>query len=382
MNQLIVRAIGFQPSYIREITNALARTGWKVFLLAGSQHRRGPYPATVTFVDVEGDEASGRTWLQKGVRLCTRYTRTVTALRRIGVRLVYDAGIGRPFLSGVILYSLLKVMGFRIVHTVHNVLPHSHSGYFTRLIHCIIYRHLSDLLLVHARCLGERLRNEFRVRPGKIVHVEHGTYSLWDNPLLTRAAARQSLGLHPDILTLLVFGLQRPYKGTHLLLQMLDRNRCATLRLLIRGSGEEKYVHRLLDLIAQKQLDEVVDFRPGYVPDEEVEVLFKTADAVVLPYTEENSQSGVLFMAYAYGIPVLASNLGCFREYIVPGRTGELFQPGDWRSFQAALDLLRLNRASYDHQFIHSWACSRFSWDNTAREILHQIERRDLCHER
>ena len=54
----------------------------------------------------------------------------------------------------------------------------------------------------------------------------------------------------------------------------------------------------------------------------------KAADVLVLPY-KEIFQSGVLFLAYAFGLPVVATDVGSFREEIVEGRTGFLCQPGD-----------------------------------------------------
>jgi len=41
----------------------------------------------------------------------------------------------------------------------------------------------------------------------------------------------------------------------------------------------------------------------------------------------------VLFLAHSFGLPVIAADVGSFREEIIEGRTGFLFNPGD------ALDL-------------------------------------------
>ncbi len=49
---------------------------------------------------------------------------------------------------------------------------------------------------------------------------------------------------------------------------------------------------------------------------------------MVLPY-KEIFQSGVLFLAYPFGLPVVATDVGSFREEIVEGSTGFLCKPGD-----------------------------------------------------
>jgi glycosyltransferase involved in cell wall biosynthesis len=49
---------------------------------------------------------------------------------------------------------------------------------------------------------------------------------------------------------------------------------------------------------------------------------------MVLPY-RHIYQSGVLFMAQSFGLPVLASDVGSFREEIIEGRTGFIFRAQD-----------------------------------------------------
>jgi len=59
-----------------------------------------------------------------------------------------------------------------------------------------------------------------------------------------------------------------------------------------------------------------------------MELYFKAADVLVLPY-KEIFQSGVLFLAYSFGLPVIATDVGSFREDIVEGYTGFLCKPSD-----------------------------------------------------
>ena len=62
------------------------------------------------------------------------------------------------------------------------------------------------------------------------------------------------------------------------------------------------------------------------MPDAETEIYFKAADVLALPYTHIY-QSGVLFLGYNFGLPVIASNVGTLKEDIVEGRTGLVCQP-------------------------------------------------------
>jgi glycosyltransferase involved in cell wall biosynthesis len=65
-----------------------------------------------------------------------------------------------------------------------------------------------------------------------------------------------------------------------------------------------------------------------FIPDNEMELYFKAADVLALPY-KEIFQSGVLFLSYSFGLPVVATDVGSFREEIIEGQTGFLCKPGD-----------------------------------------------------
>ena len=68
--------------------------------------------------------------------------------------------------------------------------------------------------------------------------------------------------------------------------------------------------------------------RAEYIPDDETELYFKAADVLVLPY-RHIYQSGVLFLGYSFGLPVLAADVGALKEEIVEGKTGFVFKPED-----------------------------------------------------
>src|SRR5260370_41787023 len=65
-----------------------------------------------------------------------------------------------------------------------------------------------------------------------------------------------------------------------------------------------------------------------FVSDDEIELYLKAADVLVLPY-KDIFQSGILFLAYTFGLPVVATDVGSFREEIVKGETGFVCRPGD-----------------------------------------------------
>ena len=168
------------------------------------------------------------------------------------------------------------------------------------------------------------------------------------------------------------FGYQRFYKGTHLLLQAIRDIRSTSIFCLIRGVANRDYADLLNRIIQKDNLEKTVDCKFGYVSDQELEIIFKASDIVILPYLE-GSQSGVLFMAYAFGKPVIASDIGGFKDYIISGKTGELFDLGDPHSLKKVIAHVRLNYSAYRENFIKKYAYENYSWRLFAEEITKNI---------
>jgi glycosyltransferase involved in cell wall biosynthesis len=70
-----------------------------------------------------------------------------------------------------------------------------------------------------------------------------------------------------------------------------------------------------------------VELVDRYVPNEEVGLYFASADLVVLPYTSATG-SGVVQVAFGYGVPVLTTTVGSLPEVVTEGETGYLVPPG------------------------------------------------------
>jgi glycosyltransferase involved in cell wall biosynthesis len=68
-----------------------------------------------------------------------------------------------------------------------------------------------------------------------------------------------------------------------------------------------------------------------YVPNEEVPSIFAQADVLVLPYVSA-SQSGVLRIAFANALPVIASTAGGLSEAVQDNVNGLLCPPRDARA--------------------------------------------------
>ena len=173
-------------------------------------------------------------------------------------------------------------------------------------------------------------------------------YDCYDLKRYTRQQAREKLGVQSRRM-ILFFGLIRPYKGLANLIEAFRQvaREDSDVELWIVGEcyeDEAKYRR----LIAEHPAGEHIHFRNQFVPNEELEMYFKACDVVCLPY-ESATQSGILMIAYAFGVPVVATRVGGLPELVVPDRTGKLVEPGHPGALaRALLDLLEEDRAKYE----------------------------------
>jgi glycosyltransferase involved in cell wall biosynthesis len=190
-----------------------------------------------------------------------------------------------------------------------------------------------------------------------------GIYNVISNSDITRETARNDLKIAQDRFVILSFGVQLPYKGTHLLLESLSAFVAKeNYLILIRGKAKSNYNVLLQNIVTKKQLQTMVNSSFDFVPENEVQLYFKAADVIALPYLED-SQSPVMFTAYSFGRPVLASNIGSFADFIESGKTGEIFKVGNLNSLTQTIIKMRNNKSFYNENYIKKTTTDLYSWE-------------------
>jgi glycosyltransferase involved in cell wall biosynthesis len=228
---------------------------------------------------------------------------------------------GPAFASAV---GPLRRRGTRVVLVCDNLTPHERRP-FDRELTAWMMRN-SDGYLVMSDAVERDLD---RLKPGaKRRRVPHPLYAQFDRGRWTRAGARQRLGLDPDAEVALFFGYVRHYKGLDVLLDAfreVRRHRAATLVVAGEFYEDPAPYRRRIDALGGAPAVRLLDH---YLPDDEVEAVFKAADVVVLPYRSA-TQSGVTHVAYALGVPVIITAVGGLEETVEHERTGLVVRPED-----------------------------------------------------
>ncbi|MEW2359251.1 glycosyltransferase family 4 protein [Spirillospora sp. NPDC029432] len=209
----------------------------------------------------------------------------------------------------------------RVVALCHNVLPHERKPYDVPLMKRLLRK--VDGVLVHSEQQAGLARG-LTSRPVSVAEM----------PAHLPAAPAAPAGGAERHDRLLFFGMIRPYKGLDVLLRALAAGPDG-VALTVAGEFWGG-VDGTRALIAELGLGDRVDLRPGYVPAADMPELFGSADALVLPYRTATASQNV-WMAYEYGLPVIATRVGGFADQIRDGVDGLVCEPDDVGSLTDAL---------------------------------------------
>ncbi len=116
-----------------------------------------------------------------------------------------------------------------------------------------------------------------------------------------------------------------PHKGIEVALAAFDSIPPSRAELEIRGWGPSDYVAGLRRRWAHRPN---IHFREPFAP-EDAPAVFERLDALVLPSLWYENAPLLLHEAAAAGVPVVASDFGAIREFVVEGTNGLLFRRGD-----------------------------------------------------
>jgi glycosyltransferase involved in cell wall biosynthesis len=141
--------------------------------------------------------------------------------------------------------------------------------------------------------------------------------------------------------------------------------------LIIAGeSRNREYFEKLKNTIFDYGFGENFIAHLQFIPEKDIEKYFMATDCLVLPY-RTIFQSGLHVLAYAYGIPVIATDVGSFKgEDIIVNETGLICKQMDADDLKDKIleffnsDLY--HKLENNREGIKKWAKRRYSWDEIA----------------
>jgi glycosyltransferase involved in cell wall biosynthesis len=326
--------------------------------------------------------------VRKVVRVFAYYLRLIVYAAKAKPKLFHILWNNKfAILDRTLLMLYYRALRKRIILTLHNVNAGQRDGndnFVNRLTLRIQYL-LADHLFVHTEQMRKDLRKSFGLPDANVSVIPFGINSTVPNTDLTSSEARQRLELTGSHKVVLFFGNIAPYKGLeHLIDAMaLLTQRSADYRLVVAGRPKncQAYWQEIQRQLSNPDLRSYVTQRIEYVPDADTEIYFKAADVLVLPYTHV-FQSGVLFLGYNFGLPVIASDVGSLKEDIIEGKTGFVCKPRDPVDLSKCIETYFSSELYREldtrRQDIKYFAAKTYSW-TTVGEITQSVYKKLLA---
>lgn len=204
--------------------------------------------------------------------------------------------------------------GAKTIGIVDNAIPHEQRFFDAAFARYYFKRH--DGFIALSNAVAEDIRKLHTA--ARVQVLPHPLYDHF-GAAMPRAEAALQLGIDPSQRTLLFFGLIRDYKGLDLLIDafaQLDEGH----QLLIAGEPYGDF-GKYARMIGAHPLKHRIQVFPRFIADAEVPAFFGCADALVLPYRSA-TQSGVTAIAFHFGLPVIATDVGGLAEIVEHERTG------------------------------------------------------------
>lgn len=329
----------------------------------------------VTFFNFRGDQSARAPNIQKILRVLNYYVKLLVYALKTSSKIFHIQWTEKfVYFDRTVLNIYYKLLGKKIVFTAHNVNAGERDGrdnLANRLTLKFMYK-IVDHIIVHTERMKKQLVSDFNVKQEKVTVIQYGINNMVPISNLTSQESREILHIDENNKVILFFGNITVYKGLEYLLLALAelKEKYGDLKLIIVGriSNRENaaYWKTVENIILDNNLKEHLICRAEFIPDEEIETYFKAADILILPY-KYIFQSGVLFLSYAFGLPVIATDVGSFKEYIIEEKTGFICRPADVEDLAQKIDYY-FNSNLYKNleakkKEILDYANNKYSWE-------------------
>lgn len=321
---------GKDPHYALGLLSGLLKQELCVDFICNDEMEKSSilsHPLVRTY-NLRGDQDPKASLREKAIRVLRYYYLLIRYAWQSDAQLFHILWLNRfTFLDSTLLNTGYRLLGKKLVFTAHNIDigERDNSGSpLQRFALGVLYRSV-DHIFVHTELMKRQLLNRFGVPDSRVTVIPFGVNDVIPTTNLTREEARDRLGIGVGERVVLFFGNIAPYKGLEFLVSAVGKlaRQGLACRLLIAGRVKftDGYWRMVQERIKDEGICDATLTDIDYIPDERIEVYFKSADLLVIPY-RHIFQSGVLFLSYHFGVPVVGTDVGSLAEAIVEGKTG------------------------------------------------------------
>jgi len=256
-----------------------------------------------------------------------------------------------------VLFTLFRLRP--VVATIHDVQLHPGSSLtlWKLWLIGITRRYGYSKIIVHGDNLRKQFINQYKRSAQDIFVVSHGC-------LFSFLPDKERKSSDEEPHTVLFFGRIKEYKGLKYLIEAetMVSEVFPDFKVIVAGRGDDLETHK--SILLSNPHFEVHD---RFIPNNEVASFFQRAAVVVLPYIEA-SQSGIVAMAFAFGKPVIVTNVGSLPEMVEQDVTGIVIPPKNTIALsEAIIKLLTYpDKRNILAKNIEQVSSADYSWDHVA----------------
>lgn len=159
----------------------------------------------------------------------------------------------------------------------------------------------------------------------QILESQHSNKNILCAPLALKDFGSTTINKNKEI-TFLFFGFIRGYKRVDVLIKAAQNayeKTNAKFKVCIAGQCDNwKPYQKLI------KYNDLFELHIKNIPNEEVPNLFGKAHYFVMPY-QDIAQSGAMTVGLQYNLPIIASRLPAFKEFMIDKETGFFIKPAD-----------------------------------------------------
>jgi len=362
---------GFEANYTVGFARGMHQAGLDALVLCTGDAAARLRDAGVAVCVVGEEPRENESAIRKALCRIAYYRALLASLYRFRGTPVHFTGQLRNRLllvEALLLMPALRVLSGRLIYTAHNALPHDRTrAPLIRALYRFVYR-MPHRIVAHSSATATRLVNELGCDPERVTTAPIGLNEEVDGSGISRAGARQSLGIPEDVPVALFLGKARPYKGLDLLVAAWDDVHTSGPRLYARGAAPDS-AHRteVVQRIANARSRDRIEWRQRAASNHELATWLEATDLVVLPYREVD-QSGVVMLCLRFGAPMVSTDIGSLPEQIDEA-CGVIARGTSPSAIAAAVDTAFARLPDFDRAAIRAIG-ERHRWSAICRRLL------------
>lgn len=249
----------------------------------------------------------------------------------------------------------IKFCGYKVVWTVHNLLPHKQLFLNDRKARIFLSK-IADTKIVHSEVtIKEMVAMGMDTKNIKIINI--GSFIDYYPNTVSKPQARRNVGISEKDFVYLFIGRVEKYKGLEKLVDEFVKQKLPNSKLVLAGKCVDDDLRNILN---RESVSDNVVFDNNYIENIKIQDYMNSADIVVYPFERITTSSSVL-LAFSFGKAIIYPLIGNLTD--LPKNVGIPYSISDkdglknslLRAYKNIEKIKELNENAYKYAKILDW---------------------------